>query len=101
MKKLENEEEKRFNEWGQEEKGEEALRKPLPMREVQNGRNREMRKKNGNARKINRPRQLYQYKKLKKRANEGEKSYLLSIGFGSAKERTKNVERAFGEEGEQ
>jgi len=38
-----------------------------------------MRKKNVNARKINRPRQLYQYKKLKERAIEGEKSYLLSI----------------------
>jgi len=50
---------------------------------------------------INRPRQLYQYKKLRKRAIEGEKSYLLSIGFGSAKERMKNAVRAFGEEGEQ
>jgi len=46
MKKLENEEEKRFSKWGQEEKGEETLRKPLPTREDQKGRNREMRKKN-------------------------------------------------------
>jgi len=30
MKKLENAEEKSFSEWGQEEKGEEALRKPYP-----------------------------------------------------------------------
>jgi len=44
-------------------KGEEkTLRKPLPTREVQKGRNREVRKKNTNARKINRPRQLHPYR---------------------------------------
>jgi len=44
------------------ERGKETLRKPLPTREVQKGRNREMRKKNANAKEINRPKQLYQFK---------------------------------------
>jgi len=38
-----------------------------------------MRKKSVNAKEINRPRQLYQYKILKERAIGGEKSYLLMI----------------------
>jgi len=38
------------------ERGRETLRKPLPTREVQKRGNREVRKKNTNARKINSPR---------------------------------------------
>jgi len=62
LKELKNEEGKKVQQMGVKvERGRETLRKPLPTREVQKGRNREMRKKNANAKKINRPRQLYQY----------------------------------------
>jgi len=42
-KKLKNEEEKRVQQ-GQEKRGRETLKKPLPTQEVQRGRNREMEK---------------------------------------------------------
>jgi len=62
MKKLKNEEEKRFSKWGQEEKGEETLRKPLPTREIhKRGENEEMwrkREKHKKCENINSPRQL-------------------------------------------
>jgi len=62
LRKLKKEEEERFSKWGKGVNGKETLRKPLPTREVQKGRNREMGKKNANAKEINRPRQLYQCK---------------------------------------
>ena len=63
LKELKNEEGKKVQQMGlKAERGKETLRKPLPTREVQKGKNREMREKNANAKKINRPRQLYPYK---------------------------------------
>jgi len=53
-------------------------KKPLPAGKVRRGGggDGEMRRKSANARKINRPRQLYQYKQSRERAIEEEKPYL-------------------------
>jgi len=61
---------------GQDEKREETPEKPYPREKFRKGGNEEMRRKNVSTRKINRPRQLYQYKKLRERVIKEEKPYL-------------------------
>jgi len=61
---------------GQDEKEEETPEKPYPRERLRKGGNEEMRRKSANARKINRPRQLYQYKQSRERAIKEEKPYL-------------------------
>jgi len=51
-------------------------KKPYPRERLRKGGNEEMRRKSVNARKINRPRQLYQYKQSRERAIKEEKPYL-------------------------
>jgi len=58
------------------EKEEEPPEKPYPREKFRKGENEEMRRKSVNTRKINRPMQLYQYKKLRERVIEEEKPYL-------------------------
>ena len=51
-------------------------KKPYPREKFRKGGNEEMRRKSASTRKINRPRQLYQYKMLRERVIEEEKPYL-------------------------
>jgi len=74
--KLKNEEEQRFSKRGLWRKRGETPEKPYPREKFREGGNEEMRRKSANARKINRPRQLYQYKNSRERAIEEEKPYL-------------------------
>jgi len=57
-------------------KEEETPEKPYPCEKFRKEGNEEMRRKNANARKINRSRQLYQHTKSRERAIEEEKPYL-------------------------
>ena len=61
---------------GYDAKEEETPEKPYPREKFKEGGNEEVRRKSANARKIHRPRQLYQYKKSRERTIEEEKPYL-------------------------